>query len=114
MKKEIQKKIKKVNEILFISYDGLLDPLGKSQVLPYLLGLSEKGYRFCILSYEKNYHSKKDILQLNCFLKKRNINWYKLKFIRGKYQGLNRIIKGSICVKYICFTSYHDLYRWLL
>lgn len=39
--------------ILYISYDGLTDPLGRSQVLPYLIGLSAKGHRFTILSCEK-------------------------------------------------------------
>ena len=95
---------KKVEEILFISYDGLLDPLGKSQILPYIIGLSEKGYKFCVISFEKNSHSLKDILRLKKYLKERNIDWYKLSFIRGKFQGLNRIIKGSICVKYLCLT----------
>jgi glycosyltransferase involved in cell wall biosynthesis len=39
--------------ILFISYDGMTDPLGQSQVIPYLAGLSKYGYRFTILSCEK-------------------------------------------------------------
>ncbi|MGH2563356.1 MAG: glycosyltransferase [Ginsengibacter sp.] len=39
--------------ILFISYDGMTDPLGQSQVIPYLIGLSKHGYQFTILSCEK-------------------------------------------------------------
>ena len=39
--------------ILFISYDGMTDPLGQSQVIPYLAGLSKSGYQFTILSCEK-------------------------------------------------------------
>jgi glycosyltransferase involved in cell wall biosynthesis len=39
--------------ILFISYDGLTDPLGQSQVIPYLAGLTKYGYQFTILSCEK-------------------------------------------------------------
>lgn len=39
--------------ILFISYDGLTDPLGQSQIIPYLKGLTEFGYRFTIISCEK-------------------------------------------------------------
>jgi len=42
----------KISAILYISYDGLLEPLGQSQVLNYLCGLS-KGYRICLISYEK-------------------------------------------------------------
>jgi glycosyltransferase involved in cell wall biosynthesis len=39
--------------ILYISYDGMTDPLGRSQVLPYLAGLSALGYRITMLSCEK-------------------------------------------------------------
>lgn len=39
--------------ILFISYDGMTDPLGQSQVIPYLSGLSDFGYTFTILSCDK-------------------------------------------------------------
>lgn len=39
--------------ILYISYDGLLEPLGKSQIVPYLIGLAGKGRRFVVLSFEK-------------------------------------------------------------
>ena len=40
--------------VLYITYDGLTDPLGRSQVLPYLVGLSQKGHRITILSAEKD------------------------------------------------------------
>ena len=39
--------------ILFISYDGMTDPLGQSQVIPYLTSLTNYGYRFTILSCDK-------------------------------------------------------------
>ncbi len=39
--------------ILYLSYDGMTDPLGQSQVLPYLKGLSKEGYHIHLLSYEK-------------------------------------------------------------
>jgi glycosyltransferase involved in cell wall biosynthesis len=40
-------------EVLYVSYDGALDPLGQSQVLPYIEGLSGRGYRFSLLTFEK-------------------------------------------------------------
>ena len=40
-------------KILFISYDGMTDPLGQSQVIPYLSNLTEFGYSFTILSCDK-------------------------------------------------------------
>jgi glycosyltransferase involved in cell wall biosynthesis len=39
--------------IAFLSSDGLTDPLGQSQILPYLIGLTSHGYRFSIISCEK-------------------------------------------------------------
>lgn len=42
-----------MKKILFISYDGMTDPLGQSQVIPYLTGLSKFGYKFTILSCDK-------------------------------------------------------------
>ena len=40
-------------KILFISYDGMTDPLGQSQVIPYLSNLTKFGYSFTILSCDK-------------------------------------------------------------
>lgn len=40
-------------KILFISYDGLTDPLGQSQVIPYLAGLTKYNFEFTILSCDK-------------------------------------------------------------
>ncbi len=39
--------------MLYISYDGMTDPLGQSQVIPYVIGLAKKGHNFIIMSYEK-------------------------------------------------------------
>ena len=38
---------------LFLSYDGLTDPLGQSQVIPYLVGLRKIGHRITVISFEK-------------------------------------------------------------
>jgi glycosyltransferase involved in cell wall biosynthesis len=40
--------------VLYISYNGMLDPLGQSQVLPYLRELSKAGVRFTLLSFERD------------------------------------------------------------
>lgn len=40
-------------KVLYITFDGLTDPLGRSQVLPYLNGLAARGHRITILSCEK-------------------------------------------------------------
>src|SRR5260370_34914308 len=39
--------------VLYISYNGMLDSLGQSQVLPYLRELSKLGVQFTLLSFER-------------------------------------------------------------
>jgi glycosyltransferase involved in cell wall biosynthesis len=65
---------------IFISYDGLTDPLGQSQILPYIIGLSGLGYEFTILSCEKKdrYEQKRGIIEDIC--KANRINWQPLFF----------------------------------
>ena len=38
---------------LFISYNGMLEPLGQTQVIPYLTELAKRGVRVWLLSFEK-------------------------------------------------------------
>ena len=54
--------------ILYISYDGLTDPLGQSQILPYIIGLSKAGYSFTIISAEKilAYEEGKSVIEEIC------------------------------------------------
>jgi glycosyltransferase involved in cell wall biosynthesis len=53
---------------LYISYDGMTDPLGQSQVLPYLKGLSEKGIHIVLLSFEKQerFETTKPLIEALC------------------------------------------------
>jgi glycosyltransferase involved in cell wall biosynthesis len=39
--------------VLYISYNGMLDPLGQSQVIPYLRALSRQGVQYTLLSFER-------------------------------------------------------------
>src|ERR1041384_1179769 len=38
---------------LFISYNGMFEPLGQTQVLPYLSELAKRGVSVTLLSFEK-------------------------------------------------------------
>ncbi len=66
--------------ILYISYDGMTDNLGQSQVIPYLAGLSKQGFNITIMSFEKNdnFQNRENVIQN--LLKKNNINWHPLKY----------------------------------
>jgi hypothetical protein len=39
--------------IAYVSYDGALEPLGRSQVVPYVTGLAADGFTITLLSFEK-------------------------------------------------------------
>ena len=56
------------SRVLYISYDGLTDPLGQSQVLPYLSQLSRLNYEITVLSVEKedNFFKSKDEIKKIC------------------------------------------------
>ena len=54
----------------------MTDPLGQTQVINYLIGLSLKGYSFDILSFEKTKRYKLYKDQIGKLLLESNIDWY--------------------------------------
>jgi glycosyltransferase involved in cell wall biosynthesis len=67
-------------KILYISYDGMTDPLGQSQVIPYLIGLTRFGLKFTILSFEKKQVFSKLNAEIKSKLSKHSIEWVPLNF----------------------------------
>jgi len=69
-------------KVLYLTYDGLLDPLGQSQVLPYLYGLADAlGVEFHIISFEKK-ERRQGEAALRGELIQRHMHWYPLSFTR--------------------------------
>ena len=70
--------------VLYISYNGMLDPLGQSQVLPYLRELTDRGVRFTLLSFERDkaFDANGQIVcrELRATLAAENIEWHWLKY----------------------------------
>ena len=68
---------------LFISYNGLLEPLGSSQIVPYLRGLA-RAYRMSVLSFEKgSQRSVEDAeatARLDRSLAEAGIEWIQLRY----------------------------------
>lgn len=60
--------------VLFISYDGLSDPLGQSQIIPYLAGLADE-FDISILSCEKPERLSKERPHLQSKLAEAGIEW---------------------------------------
>jgi len=65
---------------LYVTFDGLLEPLGRTQVLSYLLGLAREGHRVAVLSFENSNDlrdkGKRDSLRRE--LEKEGIPWVAL------------------------------------
>src|SRR5712691_4221398 len=70
--------------VLYISYNGMLDPLGQSQVLPYLRELSKLGVRFSLLSFERpaafGSEGKAKREELRRQLAAEGIDWHTLRY----------------------------------
>ena len=58
----------------------MTDPLGQSQVLPYIQGLTKMGYHFTILSFEKKDRFKKEGELIHSITTNSNIAWHPLFF----------------------------------
>lgn len=78
-----------MNRVLYLTYDGILEPLGYSQILSYLKSLS-KNNKITIISIEKN-HDLQNIVHLNkikSILSEFKIDW---KYFIYKQNKLGKI-----------------------
>jgi len=67
-------------KVLYLSYDGLTDPLGQSQVLPYIIGLSKYQYEFTVVSFEKSESLKRLADEIATICAENKITWVALKY----------------------------------
>ena len=68
--------------VLYLSHDGALEPLGQSQVLPYLRGLALRGAAITLLSFEKP-HDLQDagrVESLRRTLQEAGVRWIPLRY----------------------------------
>ena len=72
----------KNNTILYLSYDGMTDPLGQSQVLPYLKGLAREGYQFHLISFEKAERFEKFRSTIQAICDESGIIWHPLTYTK--------------------------------
>lgn len=70
--------------VLFLSYNGFLEPLLSSQAVPYMKEIARKGFEFILLTYEKDVDLKKisrlEIAHLKKELAEQGIEWHYLKY----------------------------------
>ncbi|WP_106989285.1 glycosyltransferase [Arenimonas caeni] len=69
--------------VLFISYDGLTDPLGSSQIIPYLESIVRHSSPLRVLSFEKLDRFDSQGAEIGRRLESTGIRWTPLEFTRG-------------------------------
>lgn len=69
--------------ILYLTYDGITDPLGQSQILPYIEGLSKAGYLFSLISFEKPGRFKLLRRKLQARCNASNIDWHPIEYTKN-------------------------------
>jgi glycosyltransferase involved in cell wall biosynthesis len=67
-------------KVLYLSYDGLTDPLGQSQILPYLAGLAQRGHRISIISFEKDDKLMAGGDRIRQFCREHTLTWHPLRY----------------------------------
>lgn len=90
---------------LYLTYDGLLDPLGRSQVLPYLEGLVPKGIEMFVISFEKRQawrSREKSLYQKR--LAQQGIHWIPLRYHKWPpvFSTLFDVFQGMVACGWLC------------
>lgn len=93
---------------LFVSIDGMTDPLGQSQVLPYLVGLAKKGRKISIASCEKKENWELHHTVIESIVQEAGITWDYCFYKTGKpfvSQIQNYLALKKIVIKCVTSTS---------
>lgn len=78
----LEKSGQKIVNCLYISYDGMTDPLGQSQVLPYLVGMTKNNIKFHLISFEKEERYKKNAKTIETICEKAGIAWHPMMYTK--------------------------------
>lgn len=86
--------------VLYLSYDGMTDPLGRSQVLPYVIGLAARGHRIDLISLDKPHLLARhgEVVQALCDAA--GIRWHPLR-----YRSHPRFFAGRRNINVLARTS---------
>jgi glycosyltransferase involved in cell wall biosynthesis len=70
----------KKKHILFVSYDGMTDSLGQSQVLPYIREISKSNFKYTLISFEKKERFLKHHENIQKICNDSNIDWHPISY----------------------------------
>ena len=96
-----------MKKVFFLSYDGLSDPLGFSQIIPYLEIISKNNVELSVVSLEKKNRYLTHFMHINKILIKNNIKWYPLYYSKkfNKFSKIYDLIKFFFKVSYLTFLK---------
>ncbi len=79
--------------VLYLTFDGVLEPLGRSQVLRYLEQLSTRGFAYTLISLERDEDVADTgaVQRLEDELRDRGIRWFRLPYHRG---GVRAVVEN--------------------
>lgn len=102
MPETILKVEKPFKSVLYLSYDGLSDAIGQSQVLPYLRACHARGIPLHLVTFEKAQKAEK-IAQIEKLLADERIHWHRLSFteksgLQHKIYDFGRFIRKAFSV----------------
>ena len=83
----------------------MTDPLGQSQVLPYIIGLSKKGYKFHLVSFEKPNRFKQNRKVIERICSENEIEWHPLMYTKRPPFAFNDLGCAQDETEIICLAS---------
>jgi glycosyltransferase involved in cell wall biosynthesis len=93
--------------ILYLTFDGVLDPLGQSQVLSYLYGLCDRGFSYLLISLEREHNlaNADAVTKTEELLRRHAIEWIRLPYrIGGPKAVLRNIREIARCARRLILT----------
>lgn len=97
-------------KILYLTYDGLSDPLGQSQILTYLSGLSKLGHEITIVSSEKKGNDGL-ISTIKEDLRNKGIEWVNIPYTKSPLvlSTMYDVYKMQRACKKLCNKKKYDI-----
>ena len=89
----------KKKRIFYLTFDGLQDNLGQSQILPYLKELSKNAYEFYVYSFEK--HPPSVLFQSK--IQQLKIHWFYGKYRKNKFflDKILQVLLTTVIIGYL-------------
>lgn len=104
-----------VVRVAYLSYDGALDPLGATQVVPYLEGLAQRGAQVELITFEKPARLLEGARRssMSARLSRAGINWHPLRYHKNPRvpSTLFDVVIGARHLRRLARISRFDLFH---